>query len=109
MSNTPIPPKIKNQLLVKSGGRCQFRGCNQSLYKDLITKRDFNKSYIAHIVGDKSTGPRGDVIQSPILANALSNALLFYKANFLIFNNSKINTIQSMKSADFLSVLFDFG
>jgi len=76
MSNTPIPPKIKNQLLVKSGGRCQFRGCNQSLYKDLITKRDFNKSYIAHIVGDKSTGPRGDVIQSPILANALSNLML---------------------------------
>lgn len=76
MSNTPIPPKIKNQLLVKSAGRCQFRGCNQSLYKDLITKRDFNKSYIAHIVGDKSTGPRGDVLQSPILANALSNLML---------------------------------
>lgn len=76
MSNTPIPPKIKNQLLVKSAGRCQFRGCNQSLYKDLITKRDFNKSYIAHIVGDKFTGPRGDVIQSPILANALSNLML---------------------------------
>lgn len=76
MSNTPIPAKIKNQLLVKSSGRCQFSGCNQSLYKDLITKRDFNKSYIAHIVGDKSTGPRGDVVQSPILANALSNLIL---------------------------------
>lgn len=76
MSNTPIPPKIKNQLLVKSAGRCQFRGCNQSLYKDIITKRDFNKSYIAHIVGDKSTGPRGDSIQSPLLANALSNLML---------------------------------
>jgi hypothetical protein len=76
MSNTPIPPKIKNQLLVKSAGRCQFKGCNQSLSKDLITKRDFNKAYIAHIVGDKSTGPRGDVIQSPILANALSNLML---------------------------------
>ena len=50
MSNTPIPSKIKNQLLVKSAGRCQFRGCNQSLYMDIITKRDFNKSYIAHIV-----------------------------------------------------------
>ena len=76
MSNTPIPSKIKNQLLVKSAGRCQFRGCNQSLYTDIITKRDFNKSYIAHIVGDKPTGPRGDVVQSPILANALSNLML---------------------------------
>ncbi len=76
MSNTPIPSKIKNQLLVKSAGRCQFRGCNQSLYMDIITKRDFNKSYIAHIVGDKPTGPRGDVVQSPILANALSNLML---------------------------------
>lgn len=76
MSNTIIPAKIKNQLLVKSAGRCQFRGCNQSLYMDIITKRDFNKSYIAHIVGDKPTGPRGDVVQSPILANALSNLML---------------------------------
>ena len=76
MSNTPIPSKIKNQLLVKSAGRCQFRGCNQSLYMDIITKRDFDKSYIAHIVGDKPTGPRGDVVQSPILANALSNLML---------------------------------
>ena len=76
MSKTTIPEKIKNQLLVKSAGRCQFRGCNASLYKDLLTKRDFNTSYIAHIVADVPTGPRGDVIKSPLLAKALENLML---------------------------------
>lgn len=76
MSTTSIPAKIINQLLVKSAGRCQFRGCNKSLYKDLITKRNFNQSYIAHIVADEPCGPRGDAIRSKLLAQNLSNLML---------------------------------
>lgn len=76
MSKTAIPEKIKNQLLVKSAGRCQYRGCNKSLYNDIVTKRNFNQSYIAHIVGDIPTGPRGDVFRSPLLAKNLSNLML---------------------------------
>lgn len=81
MSKTQIPAPIKNQLLVKSGGRCQYRGCNQSLYQDIITKRNFNKAYIAHIIGDEPTGPRGDTTRSPLLAKELSNLMLLCDAH----------------------------
>ncbi len=76
MSKTSIPAKVINQLLVKSGGRCQYRGCNKSLYQDLVTKRNFNQSYIAHIVADEPGGPRGDVTLSKLLAKDLNNLML---------------------------------
>lgn len=76
MSKTQIPPRTINQLLVKSAGRCQYRGCNKSLYIDLVTKRNFNQSYIAHIVADEPGGPRGDATRSRLLAKELSNLML---------------------------------
>ncbi|WP_064198649.1 MULTISPECIES: SAVED domain-containing protein [Emticicia] len=76
MSNTKIPEKVKNQLLIKSGGRCQYKGCNESLYQDLVTKRSFNISYIAHIVADEPNGPRGCKIRSKLLAQELGNLML---------------------------------
>ncbi len=76
MSTTKIPERIIRQLLVRSAGRCQFRGCNKSLYQDLVTKRNFNQSYVAHIVADKPNGPRGDSKRSKLLAKNLSNLML---------------------------------
>jgi hypothetical protein len=76
MSNTRIPEKIKNQLLIKSGGRCQYKGCNESLYQDLITNKFFNMSYFAHIIADEPKGPRGCVKRSKLLAQDLSNLML---------------------------------
>lgn len=76
MSKTSIPAKVINQLLVKSVGRCQYRGCNKSLYKDLVTKKDFNQSYIAHIVADEPGGPRGDTARSKLLSKDLNNLML---------------------------------
>ncbi|MNQ35756.1 hypothetical protein D3C85_492570 [compost metagenome] len=81
MSKTQIPASVKNQLLIKSGGRCEYRGCNTSLYHDIVTKRNFNVAYIAHIVADVPGGPRGDVKRSPILAKELSNLLLLCTAH----------------------------
>ena len=76
MSKTTIPQKVVNQLLIKSAGRCQYRGCNKSLYEDLLTKRNFNQAYIAHIIADEPGGPRGDSIRSALLAKELSNLML---------------------------------
>ena len=76
MSVTSISDKNKYTLWVKSGGRCQFRGCNNPLYQDILTKRNFNQAYIAHIVADVAGGPRGDVKRSPILADNISNLML---------------------------------
>ncbi len=76
MSKTKIPENVVRQLLINSGGRCEYRGCNEQLYKDLITKNRFNFSYIAHIVADSEKGPRGDKIRSPKLKKDISNLML---------------------------------
>ncbi len=49
MSVSDIPDKIKLRLWVKSGGNCQYDGCNIPLWKDELTQADMNKAYIAHI------------------------------------------------------------
>ena len=45
-----IPENVKRELWIKSGGRCEFRGCNKYLYKDGVTKQPRNLANIAHIV-----------------------------------------------------------
>ena len=76
MSVTNISEKNKYWLWVKSGGRCEYKGCNKSLYEDILTKRNFNQAYIAHIVADVVGGPRGDSIRSELLKDDLTNLML---------------------------------
>jgi hypothetical protein len=76
MSVTNISDKNKYWLWVKSGGRCEYKGCNKSLYEDILTKRNFNQAYIAHIVADVAGGPRGDSIRSELLKDDLINLML---------------------------------
>lgn len=76
MSVTKISEKNKYLLWTKSAGRCQYRGCNQSLYQDILTKKNFNQAYIAHIVADEPGGPRGDAVRSKLLADDISNLML---------------------------------
>jgi len=76
MSVSYIPEKIKILLWGKAGGRCEYRGCNDCLYRDDLTKAEFNQSYIAHIIADKPEGPRGDSIKSELLKCDISNLML---------------------------------
>jgi len=59
-SRPQIPAKIQLKLWVKSGGRCEYFGCNQNLYKDELTLKETNYSNIAHIVSWQKSGPRGE-------------------------------------------------
>jgi len=90
MSATTIPEKTKKLLLIKSGGRCQYKGCNISLYQDLLTKRDFNAAYFAHIVADSVGGPRGDKIKSPLLAKELSNIMLLCDSHHRLIDKIEV-------------------
>ena len=64
-------------LWAKAAGRCQYSGCNKSLIGDLISgAEDKNFGFVAHIVADTPTGPRGDLIRSPLLSNDVSNLML---------------------------------
>lgn len=76
MSVSYIPDWVKLCLWGQAGGRCQYDGCNHPLYRDDVTKCAYNSAYIAHIVADKETGPRGDPVLSPKLADDLSNLML---------------------------------
>jgi len=74
MSATSISTKNQNLLWAMSGGRCQY--CNKPLYTDILTKKNYNNAYIAHIVADKPNGPRGDAKRSKLLSDKISNLML---------------------------------
>ena len=71
-----IPDQVKLKLWTKSGGRCQYRGCNLNLYKDSLKYADLNKSYIAHIYGYSPSSARYDSVLSPKLEKDFSNLML---------------------------------
>ena len=75
MRRPNIPSAVKRELWIKSGGRCEFRGCNKYLYKDGVTQQPKNLANIAHIVSWISTGPRGNE-NSEQLATDISNLML---------------------------------
>ena len=64
-------------LWARAAGRCQYAGCNKPLIGDLISgAEDANFGFVAHIVAELATGPRGDAVRSPLLANDVNNLML---------------------------------
>lgn len=64
------------KLWAKSAGRCEYDGCNKLLYKDDLTSKEINRSYVAHIVAASPDGPRGDEILSAKLVDDIDNIML---------------------------------
>jgi len=81
MSVTSIGPKNKILLWGKAAGRCEYQGCNKPLWIDSLTKYEFNSAYIAHIIADKPTGPRGHSMKSQKLKDDISNLILLCDAH----------------------------
>lgn len=71
-----IPKGTKLKLWMRSGGRCQYHGCNKPLWKDELTQKIMNKGYISHIIAASSNGPRGDEEFSPLLQVEYENLML---------------------------------
>jgi len=77
LARASIPQRLQSALWARAAGRCEYRGCNESLVGDLIAgKEDGLYGFIAHIVADSPGGPRGDEIRSPKLARSLENLML---------------------------------
>lgn len=77
MAKTKAQQKVQSALWARAAGRCQYRGCNHDLVGDLISgNEDALFGFIAHIVADSPTGPRGDAVRSPKLAKSLDNLML---------------------------------
>ena len=85
----PIPEPVKRELWGRSAGRCEFRRCNKCLYKDPITQQPRNIAHIAHIISWKSTGPRGNPVDSPRLAKDISNLMLTCPIHNNLIDDSK--------------------
>lgn len=71
-----IPIKTQLKLWVAAAGRCEFLGCNESVWYDRLTLKEDNYSHIAHIISWIPTGPRGHAELSPKLAKEFSNLML---------------------------------
>jgi len=76
MSISDIPPKVRYLLWARSAGRCEFDGCNRSLWRDGLTQVEMNFADVAHIIGDSSHGPRGDIVLSKEYCSDYSNIML---------------------------------
>lgn len=75
MSATNIPKAIKNLLVFRAGGRCEFEGCNRDLSVDDLTQIVYNDQQIAHIIADSPDGPRG-CADSALYAKDINNLML---------------------------------
>lgn len=75
MSRPSLPEQVVNWIYARSGGICEFEGCDAALFKD---DRDHfgYYGYLAHIVAAKANGPRGDAALSVVLAQSPSNIML---------------------------------
>jgi len=77
MSGRPaIPEKTRTRLWVLAGGRCQYEGCNEPLWRDDLTMSEMNGAYIAHIRDVNPQTHRYDPRLSPELATDIANLML---------------------------------
>ena len=60
----------------KSGGRCEFHGCNKILWKNQVTQDQGNMAQAAHIYAFSAKGPRGNKGIDHELINDLDNLML---------------------------------
>jgi len=76
MSISDISQKVRYLLWAKSAGRCEFDGCNKPLWRDGLTQIEMNFGDVAHIIGDRPGGPRGNAVLSVEYCNDVSNLIL---------------------------------
>lgn len=71
-----VTSKTVQKVLMASAWRCQFDGCGADLSSHFATGAHANYSYLAHIVASSVDGPRGDAVESPLLADDPENIML---------------------------------
>lgn len=55
----PIPDSVKLKVWNLAAGRCEFKGCNEILWRNELTLSDTNFGELAHIIAASEDGPRG--------------------------------------------------
>jgi len=71
-----LPEKTKLLLWVRAGGRCEFDGCNEYLFRHHVTLEAVNLGELAHIIAFSPEGPRGKDGERPDQINDPANLML---------------------------------
>ena len=103
MSITNIPEKVRVNLWTRSGGRCEYSGCNEALWQDALTMAKMNRAYIAHIYGEKPKSARWHPVLSKKLSRDLSNLMLLCDAHHRLIDKEDVDghpaeRLQEMKA-----------
>jgi len=61
-----IKREVERELWARAAGRCQFNGCNRTVFKSPVTQEQVNIAEKAHIYSFSKIGPRG---WGPFIAN----------------------------------------
>lgn len=71
-----VSPEVKKEVAYLAAYHCQFPGCGKDLGEHAATGGKGVFSYFAHIVAASADGPRGNLVESPLLVDEPSNFLL---------------------------------
>lgn len=95
MSYSSIPEKVKLVLIGKSGGKCEFRGCNKIILEEALTRKSGIYSNFAHIIADRENGPRGDKNLSSKLGQEENNIMVMcFEHHKFIDENANEYTVE---------------
>lgn len=76
MRGKEISEQKKLILMGLCAGKCEFRGCNNSVVEDMLTGDKSNFSNYAHIIASSENGPRGNKILSNLLSDDENNIMV---------------------------------
>jgi hypothetical protein len=92
-----VPGPVRLFLFVRSGGRCEFDGCNRYLIEHHLTKTEGNFAEMAHIWAFSEQGPRGHEAQGAE-PHELSNLMLLCPTcHKLVDSDAKQYTVEVLR------------
>ena len=100
-----LAPATRCVLWARAAGRCEYEGCNKSLIGDLLSgAEDRNFGFVAHIVADDPSGPRGDPVRSVQLSNDVGNLMLLCHVHHKLIDVDQVHQhpeerLKAMKAA----------
>lgn len=100
---TVLRAKLKRgtelSLVARAAGRCQFRGCNEFLYRHPLTGEAGNFGENAHIVAFRRGGPRGDAPNRPADIDDADNLMLLCRRDHkLIDDHEGRYTVEELRA-----------
>ena len=99
LKNKPkdVPRHTRLKLWVKSAGRCEFRGCNEPVWRNNLTLSDGNFGEVCHIIGSSKDGPRGSEKSADLRIDYSNLMLLCQRCHKEIDDNPDKYTVELLR------------